>query len=821
MASRNLIKYLDSYKSNTTFNFIRLSSGRTIKYNLPDDFWYTYDEIRKGKSISVSLLEKSHLDYSIFRIDLDIKSRSDRADSQHLYTSEYVLGFIQLVHSVISEEAIPNQSFIACLFEKPGCKDGVKDGFHLVFPNLFVYNSYQNNVLVPKIAAKLDVLKPYLVVDSDVQIDKIANKPWIVNGCKKKEDQEYAYTLSTVFDKRLEPLSNIDYNSSALYSINRYSDNVIGENFVAKSRNQEVPKNYEFIVNNKILENLDVNRSVNYDCWINVGIVLYNLGEGSEDFLDLWKAFSERAPKLYQESVCEQKWGTFRSHSLSMGYLLYMLKQDNYHYYTSIVNSNNKQFICRELSQQPGVLSLNDHLVARVFCNKLASQELVYANPKWYEFRSRWENITNVEIERKLVDTMSSYFASVVDEIIEDKGDNLDQRQLNRFKHQCVQKLGKHSFLLQVIESMKCYSLDKQFVERLDSNKYLIACENGLLDLYNLKFRQICPNDFVSFSTRINYNTQPDAASIKRVHAYLRKVFPDDERRQDFIDIKSLALLGSNDEKVVIIAKGDTNGGKSQLVKFFETALGDYVGVFPKEMCYERKLASSGPRPELVRAENKRIMYFNEPSSEERMAVAFVKEISGGDTFFARQLYGEGKQFKPSFTLYMSCNDVPRIPQDDDAMWARIHTLIFESAFVDVEEDDWDNLKFPRISNLDSFFEQHASSLLWILFENYKRILTSKIKPTFKTLKRDTKILRDRNNAIKVFIDSKIEFMKTGFEKVDRLFALFTCWYQSFYPARKSLLSKDKFVKCFTREIGSQLSRKNRDEGWAGIVVKI
>ena len=57
---------------------------------------------------------------------------------------------------------------------------------------------------------------------------------------------------------------------------------------------------------------LDAIPADDYDVWINIGIALYNMGPQEKHLLQLWDAWSKRAPN-YKKGVCKAKWETFEA----------------------------------------------------------------------------------------------------------------------------------------------------------------------------------------------------------------------------------------------------------------------------------------------------------------------------------------------------------------------------------------------------------------------------------------------------------------------------------------------------------------------------
>jgi phage/plasmid-associated DNA primase len=60
---------------------------------------------------------------------------------------------------------------------------------------------------------------------------------------------------------------------------------------------------------------------------------------------------------------------------------------------------------------------------------------------------------------------------------------------------------------------------------------------------------------------------------------------------------------------------------------------------------------------------------------------ATVKHITGGDTINARSPYGRPFSYRPQFTIWMSTNHKPEIPDGSEAIWDRLRLIPFTQRF--------------------------------------------------------------------------------------------------------------------------------------------
>lgn len=861
----SLTDFLKPYTTKDDHNFISLKPN-IIKYKINvDDFWNFYDnfcsddkKLKELISNPFSFLEVPKKDFSILRFDIDIyPANNTDVNVTRLYSDQFVTDLIKKIHFLITDVAgkecdntISNSNhYITCVFQK--AKWVEKDGLHIILPNLFVKHDFQDSYFTSKLNQFcLSYEKPHNV--SKIIADKISKKAWVILNCSKNLSEPYQ--LTSVLNKNIDLISTIAYEKPSLYSINRNTSFVYGTRYVrpickTSRLSSDIDKDFNTIIEWDLLNKLAIFRSENYDNWIEVGIILYNIGGGDDRFLNLWKEFSQKCPSKYDEYICEAKWATFTTRNCTIRSLFHFFKFDNGLSFENMVNHQNVNRLHNELFAhitneeitkfQKGH-ALEHYHIARIFHSKYCN-DIVWAPLKngsksgdWYQFNgTRWVQICVETLKGKINEELNPYVDELFDTIKLDKSedDEKTQKYINSNQYNIKKKLNNNSFIGQTLDASKSFFINPNFHKLLDANKFLIGCENGVIDLEKKSFRTCSPDDFISMSTGIFFK-EPSEEEQTEVLTYLEEVFGDSDLVENVLEIMASLLVGSNDDKNIIIALGPTNAGKTQLVKLYEKALGDYSITFPKEIVYQRSISSASARPELSRVEGKRIAFVNELSKDERMNVATMKELSGNDKFYARPLYSEGYDITPMFTMYLSCNEVPRIPQDDEALWGRLLIIEFKSCFTSEapikRADQLEERQFPRIPNMEYKLTSMAPVLLWMLFEKYKtnQVKYSKGIPKCLAIRNATRKFREENNPVFKFIAERITIDKScdDFIKCTDLFKFYSDWYKSYFPDQKIRIQKDKFKDEFIKFTKQPIVKRKPNEytnrkvdGWINI----
>jgi putative DNA primase/helicase len=82
-----------------------------------------------------------------------------------------------------------------------------------------------------------------------------------------------------------------------------------------------------------------------------------------------------------------------------------------------------------------------------------------------------------------------------------------------------------------------------------------------------------------------------------------------------------------------------------------------------------------------------RFLSVSETKRGAELEEATVKQITGGDTISARAPYGRPFTYRPQFTIWLSTNHKPEIPDGSEAIWDRLRLISFLKRFEGKKAD--------------------------------------------------------------------------------------------------------------------------------------
>ena len=361
---------------------------------------------------------------------------------------------------------------------------------------------------------------------------------------------------------------------------------------------------------------------------------------------------------------------------------------------------------------------------------------------------------------------------------------------------------------------------DKNFIQNIDSNPYLLCCNNGVIDIKNKEVRKGRPDDYISKSTLIDYkpfNTIQDSDKVTEINDFIAQLFPLEELRGYMWEHLASCLVGTSDNQTFTMYTGDGRNGKSKLVDLMGKVLGEYKGTVPITLVTQKRNSIGSTSSEIVQLMGIRLAVMQEPSKGMKMNEGIMKEITAGDPLQGRALFRDTVTFIPQFKLVVCTNVLFDINTTDDGTWRRIRKVDFMSKFLENPYED--DAKFSKKEypyqfkidkKLDSKFAQWAPVLLSILVE--KAFEFQGIVKDCGIVMASSDEYRDSQDYLAEFIKENIEKKPGGRIKKMELLEHFTNWYKSNYG--RAVPKGREICSFMNKKFGNV-----KNDGWRNIAI--
>lgn len=768
-------------------------------------------------------------------VDLKVKDDGTMDFGDHLYSPEQVVQVVEVYQSVLRNivDRCTDDNLLCVLLEKPmyyittGEIVHAKNGFHLHFPNLFLNKADQEVHLIPRVQELIDQLKIFENLGITDVIDKACCKvPWLMYKSRKSEDMD-PYCVTKVFDsccteisleeafgsyrlydnneKPLNIKGNVEHYLPRILSIIPYGRMTtevksglalpMGDKFMEKKSKSTGGYTTQSVtdalkISAKLLPMLAQFRSEDRNEWMTVGWVLHNIGGGCLEALEQWMDFSSRAEDKYEEAVCIYEWERMSRKELTLGTLHFYASQDSPDMYKKWKTTRSDELVLESLEG-----SHND--IAKIMYAEYGNEFVCasIANKSWYQFRDhRWEDIEDgVFLRTKISNDIVQKYANISTDLNNKVTTSPDKAEAAMYQirlkqvHKLISNLKCAPFKSNVMKEAMEVFYDRRFKEKLDQNPYLIGFKNGVYDLKLCIFRPGRPEDFISKCVPIDYKEFDESdEEVQNVIEFLKKVFPDNSIRSYFLDTYSDVFVGGNTQKKVYLWTGEGDNAKSITQSFFEKMLGELAIKFNTQYFTGKKTSSGTANPELARAAPPvRHATMEEPDADEQLNIGELKKLSGGDSYWARDLFEKGKSTREVFPMFMItfiCNKLPKLKYSDKATWNRLRVIPFESTFVDSDQDcpvTFEEQLLQKRFPMDKTFAQKIPGMVgafaWYLLQ-WRQKVTIRIEP--EKVRQATAVYRKQNDIYRQFIEECISEDKTSCLSLTEIYSQFKEWYK-------------------------------------------
>ena len=467
-----------------------------------------------------------------------------------------------------------------------------------------------------------------------------------------------------------------------------------------------------------ILNNIDIKYVDDYDSWSKI---VWALRNNSKTNKKLARQFSKRSHK-FDEDYFSKLWKNTRSGN-SIATIYHYSKKSNKLTFQKIKSK---------------YMSIDDHLGTDDYLARLFLEDngvcYVYKNDTLYTYNRKIWSVD--KSNNKLCCYISCYLFELL---------NIKLMSLNRLiskytmendqsKIKSLQEQRKfiNGVISSVLSTSKIIKISQRIIHLLscqdfdhiefDSNPYLFCFNNKCYDLKIGKWVKPKRDDYILTTCRYDYELS-SPHNLNELSELINQIFPDEEIKKTYISFMSTSLFGIPIEKF-IIANGSGGNGKGVLNELLVETLGDYSYTAPNDLLLNS--IKSGNNPAVASMNNKRLVIYREPDSEnQKLCGASIKEITGGSQINARMNYSNDTKTRLRATHILECNKKPKIDgRKDDSIERRLVDIPFKSTFTNKQELLDQDLPYVFKANIyyksDEFKKKFKSTLFDYLIQYIK-----------------------------------------------------------------------------------------------------
>jgi P4 family phage/plasmid primase-like protien len=524
---------------------------------------------------------------------------------------------------------------------------------------------------------------------------------------------------------------------------------------------------------------------------------------------------------LYNE-WCKMK---HKKNGITKRSIMYWAKQDAFDDYEKVKHTTIDHFIEETLFTQTEFDKAQ--VLHKMFSDKYVCSSI--RDKTWHTFKNhRWETDKGMTLRLAISkDMYNLYTKKRVDTEAEYQHYDSNDERLEHLKKkvkaisEIMINLKKTNDKNNVMREAMELFYDKDFVKNMDTNKYLLCFNNGVIDFATKTFRDGYPQDYISKSTGINYiEYNPEMNKIgNEITSFMEKLFPIPELNKYMWEHLASCLVGTNDNQTFNIYHGSGSNGKSILTDLMSHALGEYKGTVPITLVTEKRNSIGGTSSEIIQLKGIRYAVMQEPSKDTKINEGIMKELTGGDPVQGRALYCESEIFEPQFKLVVCTNSLFDITSNDDGTWRRIRKCDFLSKFIDEGEEHTDDTKYVFLK--DKTLKNKLPELAPVF-------MSMLVKKAFETsgIVKDCPTVMDASNKYRKGQDNIAAFVSERITKTDNpddvlgkvgIIEDLKLWFSQENLGKKIPKSQEVY-DYLDKKFGNYKEKSNKEKcGWRGI----
>jgi len=531
------------------------------------------------------------------------------------------------------------------------------------------------------------------------------------------DKQFYVLSNNTFLYKYLFNLIDLKYDDKKIIkkikikSIKNLCDNEISN--MTYNENIEIIKQMEHKkINideiNELSKLIKIEDIDNYTSWLKI---IWSLK--SIDAKDIAINISKRSNKYNNDDEFNKYYNNCKEQKINIGTFYFYCKNGNELKYFEIRNKYDE------------VIGDTDMEIGKFFV-KFLGDNFIYNEKNLYCFNGiYWKiNPSKNKLKKALQGDLVNIYMNKQKLILDLQRNTDNEEKIEIYKNNIkkisgiITKLYTEKNMINVLNNILTYIENEDI--KFDTKPNLFVFENAIYDLHENNFIQPNKYDYCSISTGYEY-IKPLKDDIDYLNNVFNMVHSIEEEKKLYLTLLSTGLYGQTLENF-ILANGSGRNGKGMTNELCLKTMGNYGYT-----CANSILSNSlkvGSNPEIANMNNKRIIFYREPSTNDKLNIGIIKELTGGNEINARLNHSNNTTTQLKGTHILECNEKPNLSGEiTDAIVKRIIDYPFRSSFTNKEDEiDEENLIFKGDNNVksDEFKEKYKIAFFHILIEYWK-----------------------------------------------------------------------------------------------------
>lgn len=279
--------------------------------------------------------------------------------------------------------------------------------------------------------------------------------------------------------------------------------------------------------------------------------------------------------------------------------------------------------------------------------------------------------------------------------------------------------------------------------EVLDRDPNVLVVRNGTVDLRTGELRASDPNDLCSHLAEVDY---VPGAPHERWLAHVALLCKDDPELMRYLArAVGYSLTGDVGARAFFFLEGSGSNGKNAFIEPIMQLMGSYAQTASPSLL----TGVEGKQHEAVIADllGSRLVFVDETRRDKHLNVERIKALTGSKHIKANFMRQNFFEFEARFKLWIAGNGTPKMKDDSDGVWKRLHRVVCHGKVDPARRVD---------RYADVLYSEEASGILnWALagLADYRR---RGGLATPETVTRDVEEYRHDENFERQFVEDQL-----------------------------------------------------------------